>query len=123
VPARVIRIISDVHYRDRAGLQHLEALAPLFEGISHMVLNGDTLEARHPNSTGLIAEVRGFFDRAPAPVTFVAGNHDPEISNHAELRFAGGLVWATHGDIFWDSAAPWSRYARVMARLMRTDPS
>jgi len=118
VPARVIRIISDVHYRDRAGLQHLEALAPLFEGISHMVLNGDTLEARHPNSTGLIAEVRGFFDRAPAPVTFVAGNHDPEISNHAELRFAGGLVWATHGDIFWDSAAPWSRYARVMARLI-----
>ena len=118
MPARVIRILSDLHYRDRAGLQHFESLAPLFNGISHLVLNGDTLEARHPHSTELITEVRRFIDRAPVPVTLVAGNHDPEISNQAELSFAGGLVWATHGDIFWDSAAPWSRYARLMARLI-----
>jgi len=123
VPARVIRIISDLHYHDRAGVQHLDSLAPLFEGISHLVLNGDTLETRHPNSPGLIAEVRRFFNRAPVPVTFIAGNHDPEISHHADLSLADGVVWATHGDIFWDSAAPWSRYARLMSRLISEERS
>ncbi|MBL9207894.1 MAG: metallophosphoesterase family protein [Opitutaceae bacterium] len=114
----VVRILSDLHYRDRGGLQRLEALQPLLDGVSQVVLNGDTLEARHAGSRELLQEVREFFGRVSPSVTFIAGNHDPDISPLLELQLANNLVWITHGDIFWPDVAPWSRYAQCMKDLI-----
>lgn len=118
MPDRVVRILSDLHYRDRTGLQSLDALDPLLEGASELILNGDTLEARHPSSRALEEELRCFFLQRKMPVTFLAGNHDPAISESHERVLANGRIWVTHGDIFWDDAAPWSRYAKLLGKLI-----
>ncbi|MFO1448082.1 MAG: metallophosphoesterase family protein [Opitutaceae bacterium] len=114
----VVRILSDLHYRDRGGLQRLEALQPLLDGVSQVVLNGDTLEARHVGSRELLQEVRDFFGRVSPSVTFIAGNHDPDISPLLDLQLAHNRVWITHGDVFWAEVAPWSRFARPMRDLI-----
>lgn len=122
MPDPIVRILSDLHFRDRGSrLQDPDALLPLMQGVEHLVINGDALEARHPNSVGLLLELRQFFARLNAQITWVAGNHDPEISAHQEVQLAGGALWATHGDIFWESAAPWSRQAAYVRRLVREE--
>jgi len=118
VPDRVVRILSDLHYRDRTGLQSLDALEPLLDGATELILNGDSLEARHPSSRALEDELRCYFLKKGMPVTFLAGNHDPAISESHERILAHGRIWVTHGDLFWDNAAPWSRYAKLMAELI-----
>jgi len=123
VPIDTVRIVSDLHYCDRAGVRKLSSLAPLMEGIKELVLNGDSLEMRHEKSAPYTEEIRTFFAQAPIKITFVAGNHDPEISPVMELSFAQEAVWVTHGDVFWDSAAPWSRQAGQMRRLIAEERS
>jgi predicted phosphodiesterase len=56
------------------------------------------------------------------PVTFLTGNHDPDISGEHSLEFADGRILVTHGDILFDSIVPWSRDApmirtRIIAAL------
>jgi predicted phosphodiesterase len=117
MPAPVIRIFSDLHYRDGdSRLQNLESLAPLLEGADHVVLNGDTLDTRAPHAALHLAEVRDWFSRHSGAVTFLSGNHDPDISALAELSLAGDRVWITHGDVLFDDVAPWSSLRDAMAR-------
>ena len=41
----LIRIFSDLHYGDRSSrLRRLDQLSPLLDGISRLILNGDTLD-------------------------------------------------------------------------------
>ncbi len=124
-----IRILSDVHYGDRASrVRSLGQLRPLLDGVGHLVLNGDTLDTRpgaDPAATAeLTATVRAFFDQAVAATTFVTGNHDADVSPHHYLDLADGAVFATHGDILFDNLVPWSRDAdtagrRIAAELAR----
>jgi len=113
------RIISDVHYADRSSrVRTLGQLRPLFEGAASLVLNGDTLDTRpHRNgqhSGELRREVLEFFGSAGVPVTFLTGNHDPDISKEHSLEFAGGRILVTHGDILFDNMVPWSKDALVI---------
>lgn len=119
----VTRIVSDLHYRDHGGLQRLEALRPLLDGIDRLVLNGDALESRVPEGPEVMAELRGFFATSGVPVRYLSGNHDPDISPEADAVLADGAVWVTHGDIFWDNAAPWSRFADTMRDLIADERS
>lgn len=112
----VIRILSDLHYGDRASrIGTLGELRPLLDGVSRMLLNGDTIDTRpnpHPDVTArLRAEVREFFQREAPPTTFLTGNHDPDISSTHALELARGAVFVTHGDILYDDIVPWSRDA------------
>jgi len=129
----LIRIFSDLHYGDRASsLTSLDALAPLLDGPAQIVLNGDTLDtraSRDPAATATLrATVVDFFQHQNVPVTFIPGNHDPDISDRHYLEFADGRVFVTHGDVLFASLVPWSRDAallreRVAAGLAALPPN
>jgi predicted phosphodiesterase len=119
VPTEVIRILSDLHYGDRGSrIRSLPALAPLFEGASSLVLNGDTIDTRPgptPEATAALrAETREFFGRATPPATLLTGNHDPDISSRHTLDLAAGQIFVTHGDIIFEDLVPWGQDAPIV---------
>lgn len=120
--ASLLRIFSDLHYGDRASSLHaLDQLAPLCEGASQIVLNGDTLDTRpHCDpalNARLRAEVLEFFGRQTAPTTFLTGNHDPDISDQHHLELEAGVL-VTHGDVLFENLVPWSQDAPLAGRLV-----
>jgi len=83
------------------------------------VINGDSCEMRHGATPEQVAAMREFF-RARVPETvFVTGNHDPDISDHHELLLAGGRIWVTHGDVFFDDLTPWARQRAKLAAKVK----
>ncbi len=118
-----IRILSDIHYGDRASrVRSLPPLRPLLAGVGELVLNGDTLDTRpssQPEVTAATrAEVLEFFGREVPRVTYLTGNHDADFTNIHSLDLAGGAVFVTHGDILFDDIVPWSQDAPAIARLL-----
>lgn len=114
-----IRVISDLHYGERASrIRDLAQLAPLVSGPSSLVLNGDTVDTRQgpdpERNRRCLAEVRGYFGQAGPKTAFITGNHDPEISGAHFLDLAGGRVFVSHGDILFEDIVPWSRDAGVL---------
>jgi predicted phosphodiesterase len=123
VPGPLTRILSDIHYGDRASrVARLAQIRPLLDGAGHLVLNGDTLDTRpgpHPQHTAACrAEVLDFFGREVASVTFLTGNHDADFSPHHRLDLAEGRVFAIHGDVIYDDAVPWSKDAPLIRRRL-----
>jgi predicted phosphodiesterase len=121
VPGELIRIISDIHFGDRASRVHrLAQLRPLLDGVTHLVLNGDTLDTRPGPSPAHTAECRAavaaFFSRQVARTTYITGNHDADFSPHHYLELGGGSIFVIHGDILFDNIVPWSRDAPFAGR-------
>jgi predicted phosphodiesterase len=122
VPTELTRIFSDMHYGDRLSrVDRLAQIRPLLDGVTDLVLNGDTVDTRagpNPQHTAACrAHVQAFVrDNAGLPITFLTGNHDPDFSAHHLLERAGGRVLVTHGDILFDNIVPWGRDARTMAQ-------
>lgn len=126
----LLRILSDVHYGDRASrVRRLAQLRPLADGVDELVCNGDMMDTRpgpRPHHTAACrAEVESF--AAGHAMTFLTGNHDPDLSPHHFLALAGGQVLATHGDIVFDDIVPWGREAplfraRIAAALGNLPP-
>lgn len=115
------RIFSDIHYGDRASrVRRLAQLRPLVDGVSALVLNGDTLDTRPgpapAHTAACRAEVLAFFPQHVAHVTFLTGNHDPDLSPHHLLDLADGQVVVTHGDILFDNIVPWGRDGALLGR-------
>ena len=129
----VTRIFSDFHYGDRGSrLRSLPTIRPLFEGADTIVLNGDTIDtrpSRTPATTvALRAETKEFFATSAPPVTFLTGNHDPDISLQHTLDLADGKVFVTHGDIIFDDLVPWGQDApeikrRIDREIAALDPA
>ncbi len=115
-----IRIFSDLHFGDpNSTIRNLHGLKPLFGDADEIILNGDTLDAVSPQTSTQLPAVRAFFASPNVPrVTFISGNHDPEISDHAELSLADERVWITHGDVLFENIAPWSHYATELERRL-----
>jgi predicted phosphodiesterase len=121
VGADLIRVFSDLHFGDRScRVNSLEQLRPLMDGASSVLLNGDTLDTRqgrHPQRTALKRrEVLEFFSTIGIPVTFLTGNHDPDLSPHHAAEFEGGRILITHGDVLFDTIVPWSKNAPEIRR-------
>lgn len=113
----LIRILSDVHYGDRASQVHrLLQLQPLVSEADAVVFNGDTLDTRvGPHAAHTAAcrtEVAQFAQAAGCPITFLTGNHDPDFSAQHWLDLAEGEVFVVHGDVLFDDIVPWGRDAR-----------
>lgn len=124
--AALTRILSDVHFGDRASrVERLAQLRPLLGGVSHLVLNGDTLDTRpgpNPAHTGACrAEVAEFFPREVAATTFLTGNHDADFSPHHALDLADGAAFVIHGDIFFENIVPWSMDVPLIERLLAAE--
>jgi predicted phosphodiesterase len=112
----LIRIVSDVHYAERSSrVRSLGQLRPLLDGAASFVFNGDTLDTRPDRVPQRTAdrrrEVLEFFAGAGTPVTFLTGNHDPDLSRQHALELEGGRVLVTHGDVLFDNIVPWGRDA------------
>jgi predicted phosphodiesterase len=120
----LIRVVSDVHFADRASrVRALAELSPLLEGADSFVFNGDTLDTRpgpdDARTRALREEVLGFFGRAAPRVTFLTGNHDPDLSDRHLLDAADGRVFLTHGDVLFDTIVPWSSESgRIRGRII-----
>ena len=126
MPAELTRILSDIHFGDRATrVDRLAQLRPLFDGVSHLILNGDTLDTRpgrYPDHTAACrAEVIEFFPRQVLRSTFISGNHDADFSPHHSIDLADGEVFVVHGDIFFDTIVPWSADVPLIKRLMAAE--
>ncbi len=126
MPAETIRILSDLHFGDRASrVNRLAQLHPLLEGIDRLVLNGDTLDTRPGplpvHTAECQAAIAGFFPRAVAHTTFLTGNHDPDVSPHHHVDLAGGAVFVTHGDIFFVDIVPWSSDAPLIRQRLAAE--
>jgi predicted phosphodiesterase len=121
--AELTRILSDIHFGDRASrVVRLTQLQPLFDGVTHLVLNGDTTDTRpgpDPQHTAACrAEVMAFFPRAAPALTILTGNHDADLTEIHSLELAAGGVFVVHGDIFFDNIVPWSVDAPLIERLL-----
>lgn len=111
----MLRILSDLHFRDASTrLRRLDDLAPLFEGVDELWLNGDTCDNQTGMPAAAVEEIRAFFRAQVPKVRFLTGNHDPDISDAHWATTAGGRLFATHGDAFFASAVPWSRQHRLL---------
>jgi hypothetical protein len=131
--APVFRIISDLHFGDRAKSVHeLARLAPLVADASELVLNGDTLEIRPGPDLDRAIELREilyvFVQSYPVNVRLITDNHDPDISTAHLYVLADCSVLITHGDIAFDDIVPWSQdaplaHARCQPRLPSGCPS
>lgn len=126
MPVPLTRVFSDIHFGDHASrVDRLEQLRPLLDSVPHLVLNGDTLDTRAGPDPAYTAEchaaVLDFFPRYSSTVTFLSGNHDADFSNLHHLDLAGGKVFVTHGDIFFDDIVPWSHDARVIAQRITAE--
>ncbi len=126
VAAALTRILSDIHFGDRASrVTRLSQLCPLLEGVSHLVLNGDTLDTRpgprpaHTDSCR--AEVLEFFPRQVPATTFLTGNHDADFSPYHSLDLADGELFVIHGDIFFDNIVPWSADVALIERMIAAE--
>jgi predicted phosphodiesterase len=119
----VIRIISDLHYGDRAsGVRDLVQLQPLGEGAAELILNGDTLDTRPGPNPAITRELRetvlAFAHSGPAPIRLLTGNHDPDISTAHLHELAAGRVLLTHGDVVYENMVPWGQDADLAGRLV-----
>ncbi len=126
--SEITRILSDIHFGDRASRVHrLAQLRPLLHGVAQLVLNGDTLDTRPgpaPHRTlELQTEVLDFFPGEAAKATFLTGNHDADFSAVHALDLAAGRILAVHGDILFDDIVPWSRDVPFIRHLMAAERS
>lgn len=126
VSGSLTRIFSDIHFGDHASrVGRLEQLRPLLAGVDHAILNGDTLDTRPGPYPAHTAECRAaadtFFGREVRASTFLTGNHDADVSHHHHLDLAGGEIFVTHGDIFFDDIVPWSKDATLIRRKIEAE--
>jgi len=111
----MLRILSDLHFRDAASrLRRLEDLEPLLDGIDELWLNGDTCDNQSGMPAEVLENIRSFFRARVPTVHFLTGNHDPDISSDHWCATADGRLCATHGDAFFEDAAPWSRQRDII---------
>jgi predicted phosphodiesterase len=106
----MLRIISDLHLFDGAcRVRELRQLDPLIDGVDALLINGDSCDTQVCATADQIEEMRSYFAARAPEVTFVTGNHDPNISDVHEQLLAEGRIWATHGDVLFPDATPWSK--------------
>ena len=109
-----VRVLSDLHLMHGASrIDRVEALRPLLEGAGNVVFNGDTCELVYSGwkegSENMRDELVAMCRELGVTPWFIAGNHDPWISEWGWLTAEGGRVFITHGDLVLRNPSPWSR--------------
>ena len=92
MPGRIV-ILSDTHLgRPSCGAQSARALRPLWQGASHLIVNGDVAEIHHPRHWGEAARetmhLLDLCEEDSVALTLLSGNHDPFISEVRHLHLA-----------------------------------
>lgn len=115
----LLRVISDVHLgHEASSVRRVSQLAPLLDGASSVVFNGDTVELRflqdRPAALELLSELKQLCSEQKIDPLFINGNHDPIVSRMNHLDLANGSVLVTHGDMLFHDISPWSKEASTL---------
>ncbi len=115
---RKIQVFSDLHLGHiGSSISGAQELAPAISDASHIVFNGDTVEARSaankPMVDSYLAGLHSLAD-AQRKILLLTGNHDPEISANHGLTAANGQVLIMHGDAVFPALSPWSNEAQAL---------
>ncbi len=113
--SRLIRILSDIHFGHKAStVKSLDQLAPLTEQVDHLIFNGDTLEQKYRDSPlhesdplPTFTQFSNFFEKRVPEVTYITGNHDPQVSSSHHCFLNSNEVFVTHGDAIFENITPW----------------
>ncbi len=121
-----IRILSDIHLGNRASLvTEPEKVAPLFQGVGTVVLNGDTFDHRRREPGKAPTHPVELFEvlakREGVELVMIAGNHDPGCSPVYHLDLADGQILVTHGDVLYPEIAPWSQFAAQFREMIQKE--
>lgn len=108
-----VRVLSDLHLGHPASrLDHVEALRPLISGAKTVIFNGDTCEqitdAWLPRAEEKLQQLRSLCHEEGAHAIFLAGNHDPKITDQGWVELWEGRVLVMHGHAIYPRVAPWS---------------
>lgn len=101
---RSILILSDLHFGfPSRSTPTTSMLRPLWQGVDHLVLNGDTAELHDQDCLQQAeSESRAIVqacEEDDTGLTILAGNHDPFISDLARLSLRQDRVLVTHGHV------------------------
>lgn len=114
-----VAIFSDTHLgRRRWGLPAADVLRPLWQGATHVVVNGDVAELHHPayraRAAREVLRLQELCEADGVTLRLLSGNHDPYLSDVRHLHLAAGRVFVTHGDALHQAVAPWSPTAGIL---------
>ena len=99
-----IVIISDTHLGRPGGTaRSAEALVPIWQNASELIINGDIAEIHHPAYRAAAArevvQLQSLCEDHGTELTLISGNHDPYISDLRHLSLKNDRVFITHGDV------------------------
>lgn len=108
-----VRILSDLHLAHPASeIRTVDSLRPLLEGAGTVVFNGDTCELScadwRARGEEQLQELRELCEAEGVATRFLAGNHDPGLTEEGWLELESGKIAITHGHALYWSVAPWS---------------
>lgn len=115
-------ILSDLHLgHPRRSPGDVRRLEPLLENIGHLIINGDSAELHHKShkqdaQRGL-DDLRKLCDQSGVTLDFIAGNHDPFLTDKKYIQLFEKQLLITHGDTFHDAIAPWCPSARILEQF------
>jgi len=116
-------ILSDLHLgcSFRAFLASPSLLRPAWQGFDRLVFNGDIAELDEPGDEAearrLLDEMRAQLEADGVEPVFLAGNHDPSLSDRQYVELLDGRVLVTHGDVFHLGISPWCPRAAELRAL------
>lgn len=99
-----------------------ETLAPLFESIDRLILNGDAADIHHihhrDRALKLLDATLNLAARRGISVTRINGNHDYDPAQLDFVDLFDGAILVTHGHAFSDSMLPWTPAHKVISRTL-----
>jgi predicted phosphodiesterase len=93
-------------------------LRPLWQGVDHLIINGDVAELDDPRYCDLARKetlrLQELCEQDGVTLTLLAGNHDPDVTDQHFLFMADQKILITHGDSVHPAIAPWCATAPLM---------
>jgi len=106
---------------DGRGARSAEALRPLWQGATELIINGDVAELSDAKWRGPAARqvlrLEELCEEDGVRLTFLSGNHDPLITDRRYLRLGGREIFVTHGDMLHPAISPWVSNAAELRAL------
>ncbi len=111
-------ILSDLHMGREPWRARAEMMRPLWQGVDHLIINGDVAELYDPRYIDLAEQetlrLQELCEADGVTLTLLAGNHDPDVTDQHFLFMADQKILITHGDSVHPAIAPWCATAPLM---------
>lgn len=109
-----VRFVSDWHLgHPGSKVSEIAQVEHLLDGAGTVVMVGDgreeLAESWMPESDRLWTELQEACEKRGIVFVPLTGNHDPGVSEDGWLKLLEGRILVTHGDMIYDTTAPWSR--------------